>query len=942
MFTPWPGRALRILAPMSAVHFVSGPGSTAAGDVVFVHGLDGDPFTTWEVSPGECWLKWIDADRKDLNVWSLEYELKSSAWRGHALPLTDRATNVLAALDAVGIGRRPLCFITHSMGGLLVKQLLRHALDFAREYEPLARRTRGIVFFSTPHAGSDTASLVSYLRFFFRPTPAIADLEAHAPALRELNLWYRNSVADLDIASKVFWETFATNGMTVVNATSADPGIPGVTPIPVDADHVEICKPATRHDLQYLQTLKFLAERLPQRTDRGMPGYFSAQQQLTEDSGRPFVGRLRVQQLFETFLTRHDRGYFVVEGDPGQGKTALAGQVVRKRACTHHFVSREGGRNDSSLILRSLLSQLHPNGRAVPGPSETLSELAKRFDDQLRTVVNSSSDATVIVIDGLDELRSPNNLDLPPFLLFDSLPRRLFFFVTSRPGAPLDAIRDRLALIPQATHKLEPLAGDEVKALIEEYGVKLTDEEIVSLTGISAGNALYVEAVAHALHDGAAFDPDTLPRSVEGYFRHAVRDLPASPVRHDVLGFLAASRAALSVGQLASLTAASERQLTEAGLAPIRQFLKSTDGRFDFYHASFHTFVTREVLYADELRKYHGRLSQWLSEPANVNSEQRLLSLAYHLAEAEEHQELRERINASFLTQKGRRFGYAVLEDLDLLARSLLSSGEVSAIDTCVQLVDALRPVMGPGLLAEVTKGATIDARIPVSGMDAHALMIPKGTVTADFIEVVPMGDRTVLAIGDAPASGLESAFVARFIGALFRRLVETSQPLDLSRVLKDLNGAIAAHPHFNRVSMQAIELRPSEGRIAICNAGHPYPVLYSARRGRCDRLAVHGRLLRDLESDVPSPEYEVRHAETGPGDILVMVSDGLTEDGRLDGGAYGYRFAALIEEQAHRTARAICQSILQDWRAHPRDPAYIDDLSALVLVTPRVGEHAH
>ena len=45
------------------------------------------------------------------------------------MPLTDRAKNVLLALQLKGIGERPLFFVTHSMGGLLVKQLLHTAND---------------------------------------------------------------------------------------------------------------------------------------------------------------------------------------------------------------------------------------------------------------------------------------------------------------------------------------------------------------------------------------------------------------------------------------------------------------------------------------------------------------------------------------------------------------------------------------------------------------------------------------------------------------------------------------------------------------------------------------------------------------------------------------------------------------------------------------------
>lgn len=73
-----------------------------------------------------------------MGVWSLGYEnaafkprmlslLRFAFGRGFAMPLLDRARSVLLRFDVDGIGNKPLVFITHSMGGLLVKQLLRTA-----------------------------------------------------------------------------------------------------------------------------------------------------------------------------------------------------------------------------------------------------------------------------------------------------------------------------------------------------------------------------------------------------------------------------------------------------------------------------------------------------------------------------------------------------------------------------------------------------------------------------------------------------------------------------------------------------------------------------------------------------------------------------------------------------------------------------------------------
>ena len=244
---------------MSRLHHLGGPApASARANLVFIHGLGGHPFRSWGLEKDESWLTWLSADLPEVSFWTLEYDASPSKWFGSAMPLVDRAVNVLALLDGNGLDKAPLLLITHSMGGLLAKQLLRTGRTSTPEYNDLAGRISGIVFLATPHSGSSLATITDYLRFFTRRSVAVEELQAHAPGLRDLNLWFRNNFQALGIETLVFFETRPTHGVLIVDATSADPGIAGVTPIPVDADHVEISKPKERTNLAYLKSLKFM------------------------------------------------------------------------------------------------------------------------------------------------------------------------------------------------------------------------------------------------------------------------------------------------------------------------------------------------------------------------------------------------------------------------------------------------------------------------------------------------------------------------------------------------------------------------------------------------------------------------------------------------------------------------------------------------------------
>jgi predicted alpha/beta hydrolase family esterase len=248
---------------MSSCEQVScGPRDKAVADVVFLHGIQGDQKKTWTNANGGFWPSWLAQDSAELGVWSLGYEAAVSAWTGTAMALYDRANNLLAQVRAAGIGDRPICWVAHSLGGLLVKQMLRNADGLAPRYKPISAATRGVVFIATPHTGSDLASVARYLGFLLRINAAGKELQALSAPLFELNTWYRENHRRMGVATEVFFETQTTKGVQVVDRGSADPGLEGVVPIGLDADHVSICKPSGRGDLIYQCTKTFIDSQL--------------------------------------------------------------------------------------------------------------------------------------------------------------------------------------------------------------------------------------------------------------------------------------------------------------------------------------------------------------------------------------------------------------------------------------------------------------------------------------------------------------------------------------------------------------------------------------------------------------------------------------------------------------------------------------------------------
>ncbi|NEQ68807.1 MAG: hypothetical protein F6K21_25565 [Symploca sp. SIO2D2] len=246
------------------------------GDVIFVHGLGGRARGTWhsqkQNNDNNFWPAWLGKDLPNVGIWCLGYEVEPLNWKGATMPLVDRATNILALLDTYDIGNRPLIFITYSLGGLLVKQMLRHAQDLGTpEWQAIVEQTKGIVFLSTPHSGSEIASWINYIGRILSPSISVEELEAHHPQLRQLNLVYRNHQRLSQIPMQVYCEKQKTNGILVVNETSADPGISGVIPIPVDHNHISICKPKSKDSLISLRVKRFVEKCLQVSPQSSLP-----------------------------------------------------------------------------------------------------------------------------------------------------------------------------------------------------------------------------------------------------------------------------------------------------------------------------------------------------------------------------------------------------------------------------------------------------------------------------------------------------------------------------------------------------------------------------------------------------------------------------------------------------------------------------------------------
>jgi hypothetical protein len=181
------------------------------------------------------------------------------------MELSDRAANVLNLLLAqTDLEMGELMLAGHSLGGLVIKQLLRKAADAATdraEAFSFIDRVRKVAFLATPHAGADLAGWGDRLRVLIRPSAATRSLLRNDSHLRDLNLWYRRWARERKIDHLILVETKATQMFGIlVKPDSSDPGL-ATDPIPIDSDHITIVKLANRESEIYRLFKAFILRR---------------------------------------------------------------------------------------------------------------------------------------------------------------------------------------------------------------------------------------------------------------------------------------------------------------------------------------------------------------------------------------------------------------------------------------------------------------------------------------------------------------------------------------------------------------------------------------------------------------------------------------------------------------------------------------------------------
>jgi Swt1-like HEPN len=362
--------------------------------------------------------------------------------------------------------------------------------------------------------------------------------------------------------------------------------------------------------------IKQLKEQLQKVPPVGVRPEFQAwMQEKTEG----FVGRKFVFDAIEQFLTRHPKGYFIVEADPGVGKSALLAKYVRDKNCLVHFNIRSQGINRAEQFLQGICSQIisrYNLSYSLELPADATRD--GKFLGNLLEEVSSklkSSEKLVIAVDAIDEVDRSDHKGSNILYLPVTLPKGVYFILTQRPIAlPLNVnpVPDRFDLMQYQGESLRDIhtyirtrtqKSSQLRDWIDGQGLS-ADDFVIQLGDKSENNFMYLRYVLAELESGKYrnLSIDNLPQGLMAYYedhwrRMGMLDEPLPMHKVAIVYFLAELREPVSRRFLAELS--GEKAVTiQTILNEWQQFLREVnveaETRYSIYHQSFSDFLYRK------------------------------------------------------------------------------------------------------------------------------------------------------------------------------------------------------------------------------------------------------------------------------------------------------------------------------------------------------------
>jgi phosphoserine phosphatase RsbU/P len=233
----------------------------------------------------------------------------------------------------------------------------------------------------------------------------------------------------------------------------------------------------------------------------------------------------------------------------------------------------------------------------------------------------------------------------------------------------------------------------------------------------------------------------------------------------------------------------------------------------------------------------------------------------------------------------------------------------------------------------EMHQAALIQQRLlgsapAVEGLDIAAKTIASRAVGGDYYDFIKYPDgRVAIMVGDVAGKGMPAALLMSSLQA--RAHVVFEEPDHLAQKMGRLNKSTCTSCPDNRfITFFTCIADPKTGDVVYTNAGHNPPLVVRAKGG-FEYLEGGGGMILGI---LPMAQYQEAHITLDSLDVLVLFSDGVTEEADPDDNQFGEeRLANLVASLRDRPAAEIVEEIHRAVRDFTQGAAAADDITVVI-----------
>ncbi len=237
-------------------------------------------------------------------------------------------------------------------------------------------------------------------------------------------------------------------------------------------------------------------------------------------------------------------------------------------------------------------------------------------------------------------------------------------------------------------------------------------------------------------------------------------------------------------------------------------------------------------------------------------------------------------------------------------------------------------------IAADIQKSFMPEVIPQISGFEIAARTVMAKEVGGDFFDVIPFEIISLekgtlgLLVADVSGKGVPAALFMALSRIVVR--VNALWHSDPAKAIFDSNNIITRDSQSGMfVTLFYGTLKESDRTLTYVNAGHNPPIVCRSGDGTIEELMPTGIVLGAVENQ----DYSSRSLRVGPGDVVVMYTDGVTESIDPDENFFGEdRLKTIISDNARLPANEILEKILSGVREFTRDLPQFDDITLLVI----------